>query len=134
MRTKWLVTASLLGALAGTRSIVAAAEQAPAVTRSVLQKHDLRPPGFEGVMALVEIPVGGREGRHSHPAEVFGYVVEGTLAFDIEGQPTTTLRAGDSLFIEAGRVHEGINRGDVPVKLIAVFATEKGKPLTTPAQ
>jgi quercetin dioxygenase-like cupin family protein len=133
MSTRWLVKASLLGALVGSWVVVTAAEPAPAVKRTVLQKHDLRPPGFEGVMAKVEIPVGGREGRHTHPAEVFAYVVEGTVTFDVEGRPTATFRAGDSFFIEAGKVHEGINRGDAPAKLIAVFTTEKGKPLTTPA-
>ena len=132
MSTRWLVKASLLGFLVGSWVVVTAAEPAP-VKRTVLQKHDLRPPGFEGVMAQVDIPVGGREGRHTHPAEVFAYVVEGTLTFDVEGHPTATFRAGDSFFIEAGKVHEGINRSDTPVKLIAVFATEKGKPLTTPA-
>jgi quercetin dioxygenase-like cupin family protein len=134
MRTRRLVLGSLLGVLAGTWGVGVAVEQAPAVKRSVLQKHDLRPPGFEGVMALVEIPVGGRETRHTHPAEVFLYVMEGTLSFDVEGQPTTTLKPGESFFLEAGKIHEGINRGDVPVKVVAVFATEKGKPLTTPAK
>jgi quercetin dioxygenase-like cupin family protein len=134
MGTKWLFAASLLGALAGGWSAVAAADSAPAVTRSVLQKHDLRASGFEGVMARVEIPVGGREGRHTHPAEAFVYVLEGTLTLNVEGHDPAILKAGDSFFIEPGKVHEGINTGATAVRVVAVFTTEKGKPLTTPAR
>ena len=44
-----------------------------------------------------------------------------------------TYKAGDSFFIEAGKIHEGINKGASPVKIIATFIVEKGKPLTSPA-
>jgi hypothetical protein len=46
---------------------------------------------------------------------------------------STRCRAGDSFFIEAGKIHEGINTGGVPVKVVATFVAEKGKPLTSPA-
>jgi quercetin dioxygenase-like cupin family protein len=52
---------------------------------------------------------------------------------DHEGRANTAYKAGDSIYIEAGKIHEGINVGTVPVKLIATFEVEKGKPLTTPA-
>jgi len=50
-------------------------------------------------MAAVEIPPGGREGRHTHPGVVVVYIQEGVLTFDYEGSPTTTYKAGDSLMI-----------------------------------
>jgi quercetin dioxygenase-like cupin family protein len=53
------------------------------------------------------------------------------LTFDYEGKPTTTYKAGDSFYIEAGKIHEGINKETSPVKAIATFVIEKGKPLTT---
>jgi quercetin dioxygenase-like cupin family protein len=110
------------------------AQQAPSVKRTVLQKQGLRAQGQEGVMALVEIPVGGREGRHTHPAEAFVYVIDGTLTFDVEGKPGQTYKAGDSFFIEPGKVHEGINNGNATVRAVAVFVTDKDKPLTTQAK
>jgi quercetin dioxygenase-like cupin family protein len=97
----------------------------------VVQKQDLRAQGQEGVMVVVDIPVGAREGRHTHPAEVFVYVLEGTLRLDIEGKPSTDYKPGQSFFVEAGKVHEGSNGGNTPVKAVAVFVTDKGKPLTT---
>jgi hypothetical protein len=31
-------------------------------------------------------------------------------------------------------VHEGINKGGVPIKALATFIVEKGKPFATPAK
>ncbi len=132
MRTRRTVMAFTVGVLALGFGAAAWGQQAPAVTRSVVEKHDVRGHALEGIMALVEIPPGGREGRHIHPAaDVFAYVMEGTMTLDVEGRPAATLKAGDHFFIEAGKVHEGINSSSAPVKIVGVFVTEKGKPLTT---
>ena len=82
-------------------------------------------------MALVEIPAGAREGRHTHPAEAFVYVIEGAITFNVDGAPSASYRAGDSFFIGAGQIHEAINNGSAPAKLVAVFVTDKDKPMTT---
>jgi quercetin dioxygenase-like cupin family protein len=110
------------------------AQPAPSVKRTVLLKQDMTIPGREAVMALVELPPGGREGRHTHAAEVYGFVQEGTVILEVEGQPTKTLKAGDVFSIAPGQVHEGINRGSTTARLSAVFFAEKGKPLTTQVQ
>jgi quercetin dioxygenase-like cupin family protein len=110
------------------------AQPAPSVKRTVLLKQDMTIPGREAVMALVEIPPGGREGRHTHPAEVYGFVQEGTITLEVQGQPTKTLKAGDVFSIPPETIHEGTNNGTVTAKLSAVFVAEKGKPLTTQVQ
>jgi quercetin dioxygenase-like cupin family protein len=110
------------------------AQTAPAVKRNVLLKQDMTIPGREVIMAAVEIPPGGAEGKHTHPAEVFVFVEEGTLQLDVEGKPTATLKAGDVFTIAPGQVHNGRNTSSAPVKLHAVFVAEKGKPLTTQVQ
>ncbi len=107
--------------------------QTPAVKRNVVLKQDMTIPGREAVMAVVEIPPGGAEGRHTHPAEVFAFVQEGNLTLEIEGKPTETLKAGDHFYVAPGQVHQGTNSGSAPVKLLVVFVAEKGKPLTTQA-
>lgn len=106
--------------------------QAPPPVRTVLLRHDTTAPGFEAVLVQVEIPVGGREGRHTHPGVAVARVEQGELTLDYEGQPTKTYKAGDTFFLEAGKVHEGINKGTGPVKLLATFIVEKGATLTTP--
>ena len=116
----------------GAQSL-ANAQQA-GVERKVLLQQDLTMPGYQAVLVAVTIPVGGREGRHSHPGTVLVHVQEGALTLDHDGRPTVTYKAGESLFVEPGKVHEGINRGNTPVKAIATFIVEKGKPLTTQVQ
>jgi quercetin dioxygenase-like cupin family protein len=112
---------------------VAYAQPQSQIQRKVLLQQDLNFPGLQMVTTLVEIPVGVREVRHTHPGVLGIYVLEGTITVEHEGRPPTTYKAGDSLHINAGKVHLGINAGDVPVKLVATLVAEKGKPLNTPA-
>lgn len=112
-------------------ALVAQAQTAPAVTRTVVQRHDLKAEGEEQVMALVNMPPGAREGRHTHPAEAVVYVLEGVITLDVEGKPRAAYKAGESFFIDRGTVHEGMNLGSAPAKAVAVFVADKGKPLTT---
>jgi len=112
--------------------MAAPAAQAPTVTRKILLKQDAAIPGYEQDLVKVEIPVGGREGRHTHPGSVMIYVEEGTLTFDYEGKPTATYNPGDSLYVEPDKIHEGINNGKTTVKVVASFLVKKGVPLTSP--
>ena len=113
----------------GARSLAQA--QQPAVERKVLLQQDVAIPGYQNVLVAVTIPAGGREGRHTHPGTALVHVLEGVLTLDHDGRPTMTYKAGETLYVEAGKVHEGINNGNTPVKAIASFVIEKGKPLTT---
>jgi quercetin dioxygenase-like cupin family protein len=101
------------------------------VERKVLLQQDLDIPGHETLLVAVTIAVGGREGRHTHAATLVGQVLEGELTLEQEGLPTRTYRAGDSLVIKPGQIHEGINQGKTPIRVLATFIAEKGKPLTT---
>lgn len=127
------IAAAAVAVLGAAGGAVAAAERPPGIKRQVLQRQDLRMPGQEGLMALVEIPPGGREGRHSHPGEAFIYVLAGSVRYESEGKPPARYQAGDAFFIEPGQVHEAINDGTAPARAIAVFVTDKDRPLATPA-
>jgi quercetin dioxygenase-like cupin family protein len=124
---------AVLGGIEGIRGLNAQAQTAPSVKRTVLLKQDTTVAGREAVMAMVELPPGSTEGRHTHFAEVYGFVAEGALTLDIEGQPTRVVKTGEIFTVAPGQVHEGSNRSGAPVKLSVVFFAEKGKPLTTPA-
>lgn len=104
--------------------------QPPNVERKVLLQQDLTIPGYQNVLVAVTIPAGGREGRHTHPGTLLVHVLEGVLTLDHDGRPTAAYKAGGNVYIEPGRVHEGINRGATPVRAIASFVIEKGKPMT----
>jgi quercetin dioxygenase-like cupin family protein len=128
-RTTTIVIACAAIACAGT---LIRAQQAPTVKRTVLLQHDTSAPGYEAVLVAVEIPVGGREGRHTHSGTAMIHVTDGALTLDYEGKPTVTYKAGESFFVDAKAVHEGINKGNVPAKAIATFIIPKGQPVTTP--
>ena len=108
-----------------------AAAQQPTVTRKVLLQQDLAIPGYAAALVAVEIPVGAREGRHTHSGTLVAYVQEGAVTLDYEGKPTVTYKTGDTFYVEPGKIHEGINNGNTAVKLLATFVVEKGKPMTT---
>jgi quercetin dioxygenase-like cupin family protein len=126
--------AAVVAALGLAGGLALNAQPPAAVKRNIVLKQDMTIPDREGVMALVEIPVGAQEGKHTHFAEVFAFVLEGTISLENEGNPTATLKAGDVFHILPGKIHNATNNGTVTAKLAAVFVAEKGKPLTTPVK
>jgi quercetin dioxygenase-like cupin family protein len=116
--------AALLAAVGG-------AQQAT-FKRTELQRGDLSIPDREVVQALAEIPGGVASGRHTHPGEEIGYVLEGVAVMEVEGKPPLTLKAGDAFLIPAGRIHNARNTGTGTAKVLSTYIIEKGKPLATP--
>ena len=110
------------------------AQQQPAFKRMILQKHDLSAKGREAVQVLAEFAPGAAAGKHTHPGEEFGYVLEGTLMLEVQGGKPLMLKAGDTFFVPAGVVHDGRNVGNGPVKVLATYVIEKGKPVATPVK
>jgi quercetin dioxygenase-like cupin family protein len=134
MRTGRIAVAAGVFALAGTFGITALNAQQPGFTRAVLQKQTLSTPDREAVVARAEFIPGGAAGRHTHPGEELGYILEGTLLLEVDGQPPRTLKAGDVFFVPAGIVHDGKNIGSGPAKVLATYVVEKGKPVASPAK
>jgi quercetin dioxygenase-like cupin family protein len=97
----------------------------------VLQQGDLSMAGHESVTAVAEFQPGGTVGRHTHPGEEVGYILEGTIVLEQEGKPSVTLGPGKTFFIPAGTVHNATNRGTAPARVLANYIVEKGKPLAT---
>jgi quercetin dioxygenase-like cupin family protein len=122
-----------LVALIALASAATAFAQAPAFKRTVLQQVELSMAGREAVTAKAELPVGVAAGRHTHPGEEIGYVLEGTVSVDIEGV-STTLKAGDAFAIPAGKVHDATNMGAGQATIVSTYIVEKGKPLATPVK
>lgn len=125
MNTSTIIAAAL--AFAG----IAASAQSPAFKRTVVQQGDLSTPGREVVQALVEFQPGGSPGRHTHPGEEVGYVIEGTFSLEQGDKPPVTIKAGQGFIIPAGEVHNATSTG--AGKILATYVVEKGKPLATPA-
>jgi len=120
--------------LAGTLGLQRASAQAPGFKRVELQKHDLGTPGREAVVARGEFQPGAVVPKHTHPGEEIGFVLEGELVVEMDGQPPKTLKAGDTFFIPAGTVHTAKNPGKATAAVISTYIVEKGKPLATPVK
>jgi quercetin dioxygenase-like cupin family protein len=68
-------------------------------------------PERDVVQARIDFAPGVALGWHRHPIEEIVYVVEGSLQYELEGQPPVTLNAGEVLFIPAGTIHAAKNTG-----------------------
>ena len=113
---------------------IAAAAQKPAFTRTEVQRGDLSVPGKEVVQAVADIPAGVSAGRHTHPGEEVGYVLEGTVLVEIDGKPAATLKAGQAFIIPAGAIHNATNKSGAGAKVLATYIIDKGKPVATPVK
>jgi quercetin dioxygenase-like cupin family protein len=138
------IAIALVGGWATQRSSAEPAKPAPAAAgapaapagfkRVELQKHDLSLGGREAITARGEFQAGAAVPRHTHPGEEIGYVVEGELTVEIDGQPPKAVKAGEAFFIPANTVHAGKNTSKGTTVVLSTYVTEKGKPLATPAK
>ena len=130
-RTWLLATAALtLGLFSGIAVDRAVAAQQTGLTRKVLLTTDdpANAAADQLVMAYVELAPGASTGKHRHPGIEIGYVIDGTVEMQADGKPSLTINSGDSFRNEG--VHNAVNHGTKPAKLVAVYAVEKNKPLT----
>jgi quercetin dioxygenase-like cupin family protein len=99
--------------------------------RTDLQRHDLSTTPREVIQVRVDFDPGYLSPRHTHPGEEIVYVIEGTLEYQVEGEPPVTLKAGEVLFIPAGTIHAAKNVGTGNGAELATYIVKKGKPLIT---
>jgi quercetin dioxygenase-like cupin family protein len=108
---------------------VAFAAQQPGIKRTILQRaDDPGNPKYEAIMGVSEIPPGGTSGKHRHPGTELAYVLDGSVELQQEGKAPVTVKAGEVIKNEAN-IHNATNKGTKPVKILAVYIVEKGKPL-----
>jgi quercetin dioxygenase-like cupin family protein len=65
---------------------------------------------------------------------VIAYVAEGAFWYVVDGQPERIYKVGESFQSSHGAIHNEGAAGSDPVKVMAVFIVEKGKPLVQPAE
>ena len=78
--------AAVLVIVAAISAGAALAAQQSGFTRTPLQDQPISVAGHHGVTARVDIGPGVESGRHMHPGEEFGYVLEGALQLEIDGR------------------------------------------------
>ena len=133
MKTTHIIVVAALIVASGLALHMARA-QAPGITRTDLQRHDLSVEGREVVQVRVDFAPGVVAPRHNHPGEEIVYSIEGELEYRLEGRAPVTLKAGEVLFIPAGTIHEVKNVGSGNAAELATYIVEKGKPLVVLAK
>jgi quercetin dioxygenase-like cupin family protein len=125
---------------------------APATAEESGQYQNLLTPLFEGnetiigqeiayprgtpnvTAAIVTIPPGRDTGWHEHSVPLFVYVLEGEISVDYGDKGVKVYRAGDSLLEAMNWAHNGTNKTDAPVRIMAVYIGAKDKPNAVPVE
>jgi quercetin dioxygenase-like cupin family protein len=80
-----------------------------------------------------EYAPGGINPRHFHPAAITFHVLSGTGVWQEEGKPPITLKAGDSLFVQAGTIHSHWNPSATDrLRFLEFIVAEKDKGRSIP--
>ncbi len=104
---------------------------------TVLQ--DVAPPfvpeGAHGMTVVIEYPPGDPGAPpHRHSGSAFGFVLEGEMLFELEGEPPRVLRAGEAFWEPGGDVihyQDGNNRDDVRLRFTVTMMCAPDQPMFT---
>ena len=93
------------------------------------------PAGAHAMTLLIEYPPGDPGAPpHRHPGPAFGYVLEGEMVFELEGEPARIVRAGEVFWEPGGDVihyQDGNNRDDIPVRYVVTMLSAPGARMFT---
>ena len=124
-------TAALALSLSLAGSTLVAQE---ASVKPLLSKDVVGLPGKEVTMMIVDYPPGSTDPVHTHNAQAFVYVLEGTIVMQVKGGTQVTLTPGQTFYEGPNDVHiVGKNASKTaPAKFVVVFVKDKGAPILTP--
>jgi quercetin dioxygenase-like cupin family protein len=140
-RGSWVAAASAaavsvaVGAKVGHSQAQPAPAAAPVLARTIQLLTQPLPdlPGREVRVTLLERGPGASSPPHRHPGHhVFGYVIEGTYAFAINGEQPRLLKAGDMFYEPPGALHSTSRNPskDQNTKIVIFMVADQKNPST----
>jgi quercetin dioxygenase-like cupin family protein len=90
-------------------------------------------PGREVRMTLLDRAPGASSPPHRHPGHyTFGYVIEGSYEFGINGEPPRTLKAGDTFYEPPSALHSTSRNpsADQRLKIVVFMVADQKNPST----
>ena len=130
-------TAAALSAIAtwgGTKLVTSSlAQGAAGGVQQILTQPLADLPGREVRMSLLDRGPGSASPPHRHPGHhTFGYVMEGTYEFAIDGQPPRLLKAGDTFYEPPGAIHSTSRNPstDRRLKILVFMVADEKNPST----
>jgi quercetin dioxygenase-like cupin family protein len=132
-RATGLVILCLLSA-GGAGALAQNAKNSATVT-PLMTKDLVGVPGKEAVILTVEYVPGGASVPHRHDAQVFLYMLEGSIITQVEGQEPVTLKPGETFYESPSDIHKTAKNASQtePAKIVVFIVKDKGKPITRPA-
>jgi quercetin dioxygenase-like cupin family protein len=121
---------SLLGAI--LLAVVSAAQPSGFVARPMIQSTVESDASKEAAVLAIAIAPGGTSGRHTHPGDCYGTVVEGVVELRVEGREPRRVSAGEAWHNPRGAVHELRNVADAPARVVNTLVVDKGQPRMQP--
>lgn len=101
-----------------------------------LLQQDLDFEGKEVALLRVDYAPGAGDPVHRHDADVFVYVLSGSVEMQVRGGDPVTLGPGDTFTEKRSDIHVvGRNASDTePASFLAFFVKDRGKPPVLPAE
>jgi quercetin dioxygenase-like cupin family protein len=89
-------------------------------------------PGKEAIVLTVEYGPGESSRPHRHDANVFVYVLEGTITMQVKGGPPVTLHPGQTYYESPSDIHTVSENASktAPAKILVFIVKDKGTPVT----
>jgi quercetin dioxygenase-like cupin family protein len=135
-----LVLASLITSIMITTSALLAQTTTPPAPHetvtTLLTKDVAGSPGQEALMYTVDFPPGYSSPIHRHNAQVFVYMLEGSVVMQLRGQKELTLQPGQSFYENPTDIHTVSRNASTtgPAKFLVFMIHKKGAPLVIPAK
>ena len=91
-------------------------------------------PGKEAVVLTVEVGPGQASKPHRHDANVFVYMLEGSLIMQVKGGASVTLHPGDTYYENPKDIHTVSQNASKtePARFLVFIVKDKGAPVTRP--
>ena len=88
--------------------------------------------GEEGLIETVVLSPGEVVPAHRHNADVFGYVLEGSIVTQLEGHKSQIVHTGEAFYESPADVHIASRNASAtqPAKLLVFFVKKIGAPAT----
>ena len=115
-----------LGALA-LSAVAGGAAASDAVGAPLLARDLIGMPGKEVTMETVEYAPGAKSPPHRHHAQVFVYVLEGSVRMQVQGSPAVTLGPGGTFYESPDDLHVVSENASAsqPAKFLVVMVEDK---------
>jgi quercetin dioxygenase-like cupin family protein len=81
-------------------------------------------------VSIVTVAPGADTAWHHHPAPLVAYILEGELTVEYKDRGRKVYRQGEALLEAIDVPHRGLNLGNAPVRLLAIYLGVEGTPNT----